>query len=168
MWTTKIGLHHYAKNMYFFTFCTALAESTMFRNLNYITQISHYVNVREKSTIFYSTQGKILQYPNVGAPELPSNLSPIWLCPPCVFVDKHFKHWNNWNFKREAEADCCCQTQYWTPVIIRLVWLVLSALSRSQSLIFFSGREIHAWCGCLTCSAEWADWLIELLMLDLP
>ena len=115
-----------------------------------------------------ATQMKILQYLDVGAPELPSNLSPIWLCPPCVFVDKHFKHWNNWNFKREAEADCCCQTQYWTPVIIRLVWLVLSALSRSQSLIFFSGREIQAWCGCLTCSAEWADWLIELLMLDLP
>ena len=37
-------------------------------------------------------QGKILQYPNVGAPELPSNFSPIWLCPPYVFVDKHFKH----------------------------------------------------------------------------
>ena len=162
-WPSGVPLH---------TYIVALSVKERETNLFCYIPILQHLTITQinYTTSWFRTylHGKILQYPNVGAPELPSNLSPIWLCPPCVFVDKHFKHWNNWNFKREAEADCCCQTQYWTPVIIRLVWLVLSALSRSQSLIFFSGREIHAWCGCLTCSAEWADWLIELLMLDLP
>ena len=109
--------------------------------------------------------GKILQYPNVGAPELPSNFSPIWHYSPYIFVDKRVKHWNNWNFKREQSAAGQTRSDWAlnTPVIMRLGWLGFSALS--QGHVFFSGQETHTWCGgCLTCSG-WVGRLIDRVPL---